>query len=92
MIPEQLDDGEKGELIPEPTLGADHSEIRPGDRIIFKYHHRAFLPRGWSELAGVVLRVMPGFQLTYLVAVATSGILPWPDLFVERRNILKVLL
>ncbi len=84
---ELLDDGSAGEQIPEPHLTVSDSEIRPGDRILFRYRHRA-LPDG-TELAGVVVYVLPGFQLTYLVKVM-GGTLPWPDLFVARRDVLRV--
>lgn len=92
MTSEQLDDHEKGELIPEPTLDADDSEIRVGDRIIFRYYHRAFASSGgWTELPGVVLRIMPGFELVYLIAVC-GGVFRWPDLFLRQKDILKVLI
>jgi hypothetical protein len=84
-------DEEVGALVYEPTLTADDSEIRVGDRIIFRYFHSAFQAQGgYCELPGVVLRIMEGFQLVYFVGVAGST--RWPDLFVERRNIVKVLI
>lgn len=84
---ELLDDGSAGELIEEPRMTLGESEIRPGDRVIFRYRHRAF-PNGQTELAGLVVYVLPGFQLTYIVKV--MGAIRWPDLFVDRRDVLKV--
>jgi hypothetical protein len=85
------DNGEEiGELIQEPRLMLGDSEIRPGDRIIFRFRHAAFAAQGGStELAGVVCYVLPGFELVYLVKVM-GGVLPWPDLLVARRDVLRV--
>jgi hypothetical protein len=84
------EDNEIGEQIDEEYQTVDHSEIRPGDRILFKYRHRAFAAQGgWTELAGVVVYVLPGFELVYVVKVM-GGTLPWPDLFVARRDVFRV--
>ena len=84
-------DDEVGELVYEPTLTADDSEIRVGDRIIFRYAHRAFEAQGgYCQLPGIVLRIIEGFELSYFLCV--PGSTKWQDLFVERRNILKVLI
>ncbi len=85
------EDNGVGEQIDEEYQTADHSEIRVGDRIIFRYHHRAFITQGgFCELPGVVLRVLPGYELAYLISVCSIAS-TWPDLIVQRRNITKVL-
>lgn len=84
-------DEEIGEQIGEEYQTVDHSEIRFGDRVIFRYHHRAFAAQGgFCELPGVVLRVLPGYELVYLVHVCAT-LSYWPDLIVRRKDVTKVL-
>ena len=91
MTPVFDENNEVGEQVIEEYQTADHSEIRVGDRIIFRYRHRAFADRGGlCELPGVVLRVLPGYELGYLISVCSIAS-TWPDLIVQRRDVVKVL-
>ena len=84
------DDNTGGELIPTEPLSVWASEIAPGDLVVFRLRHPAFLHAPQlPEMAGQIVAVLAGHELTYLIKVLTTGDLPWPDLFVRRGDILR---
>ena len=86
---EDDDDGVSGELIPTEHFSCWDSEIAPGDLVIVRVRHRAFRGEQLPELAGRVKDVLSGHDITYIVEVLTTGELPWPDLLVQRKDIVR---
>lgn len=81
---------ETGEQIETDYFRATDSDFQPGDRVVFRLRHPAFRHAATlPELAGEILAVAPGYELAYAVKVLTTGIRPWPTLFVRRADILK---
>lgn len=84
-------DSTVGELIETEHLSSWASEMAPGDLVVFRLRHPAFLHAPQlPEMAGQIVAVLAGHELTYLIKVLTTGELPWPNLFVRRGDILRV--